>query len=162
MRGRIVSFCVATLLLIGPSAAQTLSSERIANIRKAAIEIAPVHQMKGSDGAFVVIMDCYKRELATATSVTLQLERCMAQDIIISDLTVVFFSQISPEARKMAGAEDPETVKKAFLQRLVGVVGRFKMPQEDARAFLRTVRAEGMTAYGNARFPGQLPEKKVI
>jgi hypothetical protein len=107
-----------------------------------------------------VIMECYKRELARATSMTLQLERCMAQDVIVSDLSAVFYSQISPTARKMAGAPDPEIVKKEFAQRMLGVVGRFKVPEDDARAFLRTVRSEGMAAYRNARFPGQFPEKK--
>jgi hypothetical protein len=160
MRLWIVSFGATMLLLMGSSAAQVVSAVRTDNIRKAAIEIAPIHHMKGSDGAFVVILDCYKRELARATSVTPQLERCMAQDIIVSDLTAAVFSKVSPAARKLAGAEDPETVRNALARRILGVAARFKTPEDDARAFLRTVRADGMTAYGKARFPDQFPEKK--
>src|SRR4051794_1586774 len=120
MRIWIASFGATMLLLVGSGAAQVVSADRTDNIRKAAIEIAPIHHMKGSDGAFVVILDCYKRELAKATSVTSQLERCMAQDIIVSDLTAAVFSKVSPNARKSAGADDPETVKKAMARRILG------------------------------------------
>jgi len=84
-------------------AAQTAGPDRVQNIEKAAAEIGAIQKKSGSDGAFAAISECYKRELAQATALTPQLEACMAQDIIVSQVTAAFYSRISAEGRRMAG-----------------------------------------------------------
>jgi hypothetical protein len=84
----------------------------------------------------------------------------MAQDIIMAKMTAGVNLHLSLEGRKMAGAEDPDAVLKAMTQRVVGVFDRFKVSQEDARAFNRIVQEQGMQAYGRARYPGVFPTKR--
>src|SRR5262245_37622244 len=56
--------------LAGASSARAESAERIANIRKAASEIAAVVSTKGAKETLAGIVDCYRRELAVAKSLT--------------------------------------------------------------------------------------------
>jgi hypothetical protein len=141
-------------------AAQEAESDRVRNIEQAAAEIGAIQKKSGSDGAFAAINECYKRELSRATALTRQLEACMAQDIVVSQVTAAFYSKISPEGRKAAGAEEPDAVLKAMRGRVVGTMARFKVPQDDALAFSGIVKTRGMEAYGRAQFPDQFPPKK--
>lgn len=141
-------------------AAQTAVSDRVRNIEKAAAEIGAIQKKTGSDGAFATVKECYKRELAHATALTAQLEACMAQDIIVSQVTAVFFSRVSAEGRRIAGAEAPDAVLKAMQGRVAGTMARFKVPQDDALVFSGIVKSRGMEAYGRAQFPDQFPAKK--
>ena len=139
-------------------AAQTAGPDRVQNIEKAAAEIGAIQKKSGSDGAFAAISECYKRELAQATALTPQLEACMAQDIIVSQVTAAFYSRISAEGRRMAGGgEEPDAILKAMRGRVVGTMARFKVPQEDALTFSGIVKTRGMEAYGRAQFPDQFP-----
>lgn len=148
------------LSIIAPNvAAQTASPDRVQNIEKAAAEIAAIQKAGGANGAFAAIIECYKRELPGATALTPQLEACMAQDIIVSQVTVAFYSGMSAEGRKLVGV-DPDAVKKAMLERVVGTTLRFHVPQDDALVFSGIVKTKGMEAYARASFPDQFPEKK--
>ena len=139
-------------------AAQTASSDRVRNIENATAEIAAIQKTGGANGAFAAIIECYKRELAAAIALTPQLEACMAQDIVVSQVTASFYSGMSAEAR--GSGTDPDAVMKAMQGRVVGTMGRFHVPQDDALAFTGIVKTKGMEAYARARFPGQFPEKK--
>lgn len=141
-------------------AAQTASSDRVQNIEKAAAEIAAVQKANGANGAFAAIIQCYERALADATALTPQLEACMAQDIVVSQITAAFYSGMSAEGRRMGGGADPDAVMKAMQGRVVGTMARFKVPQDDALTFSGIVKTKGMEAYSRARYPGQFPEKK--
>lgn len=103
------------------------------NIENAAAEIGAIQKKNGSDGAFAAINECYKRELAHATALTPQLEACMAQDIVVSQVTAGFYSKIcsrlSQEQCRTAGAEEPEAVLKAMNVRVARTMLRFKVPQ---------------------------------
>jgi hypothetical protein len=140
-------------------AAQTAVSDRVRNIEKAAAEIGAIQKKSGSDGAFAAINECYKRELVRATALTPQLEACMTQDIIVSQVTAAVYSRISAEGRRMAGGEEPDAVLKAMRGRVVGTMARFKVPQDDALVFNGIVKTRGMEAYGRAQFPDQFPAK---
>jgi hypothetical protein len=149
------------LAIIGTNvAAQPASSDRVRNIEKAAAEIAAIQKTSGANGAFAAIIECYKRELADATALTPQLEACMAQDIVVSQVTAAFYSNMPAEARRMGGGADPDAILKAMQGRVVGTMGRFNVPQDDALVFSGIVKTKGMEAYGRARFSGQFPEKK--
>ena len=150
--------CAATVMT-GIAAAQPVP-DRVSNVEKAAAEIGAIQAKTGADGAFAAINECYKRELAQATSLTRELEACMAQDIIISKVSAAFYASLTPEGRRMGGGPEPEAVMKAMVQRVVGTFSRFKIPEEEARAFTQIVETNGMPAYGRARFPGQFPPKK--
>jgi hypothetical protein len=141
-------------------AAQTAAPDRVRNIENAAAEIGAIQKKSGSDGAFAAINACYKRELARATALTPQLEACMAQDIVVSQVTATLYSRISAEGRGMAGGEEPDALLKAMTGRVVGTMARFKVPQDDARVFSGIVKTRGMEAYGRAQFPDQFPAKK--
>ncbi|WP_426423873.1 hypothetical protein [Bradyrhizobium genosp. A] len=149
------------LAILGTNvAAQKAVPDRVSNIEKAAAEIGTIQKKGGSDGAFAAIDACYKRELAHATALTPQLEACMAQDIVVSQVTAAFYSRISAEGRRRAGGEEPDAVLKAMTGRVAGTMARFKVPQDDARVFSGIVNARGMEAYGRAQFPDQFPAKK--
>jgi hypothetical protein len=154
---------VATVV-IGVAQAQSVP-DRVSNVEKASAEIAAIQAKNGADGAFAAINECYKREVARATtSLTRELEACMAQDIIISKVSAAFYAQLSarlpPEARKKGGSPDPEVIMKAMTQRVLGTFSRFKVREPEATAFGQIVETKGMEAYGRARFPGQYPAKK--
>jgi hypothetical protein len=149
------------LAILGTNvAAQTAVSERVRNVEKAAAEIGAIQKKSGADGAVAAINECYKRELAHATALTAQLEACMAQDIIVSQVTAAFYSRISAQGRRMAGGEEPDAILKAMQGRVVGTMARFKVPQDDALAFSGIVKTRGMEAYGRGQFPDQFPAKK--
>jgi hypothetical protein len=133
-------------------------ADRVENIEKAAAEIAAIQKERGANGASTAIIECYERELANATALTPQLEACMAQDIVVSQVSAAFFSGMSAEARNRGS--DPNAVMKAMQERVVGTMARFHVPEKDALAFSGIVKTKGMEAYARARFPGQFPEKK--
>lgn len=141
-------------------AAGTVVPDRVRNIENAAAEIGSIQKKSGSDGAFAAIGACYKRELAHATALTPQLEACMAQDIIVAQVTAALYSKISAEGRRMAGGEEPDAVLRAMTGRVAGTMARFKVPQDDARIFSGIVKTRGMEAYGRAQFRDQFPAKK--
>jgi len=151
--------CAAWLIVIAGAAAQP-APDRAGNIEKAAAEIAAVQAKSGADGAFAAIEACYQRELARATSLTRELEACMAQDIIVSRISAAFYASLNPEGRRQAGGPEPEAVTRAMLQRVLGTCARFQVPEDDVRAFNQIVQTRGMDAYGRARFPQQVPAKK--
>ena len=134
--------------------------DRVSSIERAAAEIAAIQAKSGSDGAFAAIDECYKREIIWAKSLTRELETCVVQDIIVSKVTAAFYARLSPEGRKMGGGEEPKVVLERMAQRVTSIFARFKIPQDEARAFNQVVETKGMEAYGRARFPGQFPEKK--
>ena len=125
-------------------AAQTGTSDRVRNVENAAAEIAAIQKKSGSEGAFAAIDQCYQRELARAKALTPPLEACMAQDIIVSQVTAAFYSKLPPMAQKS------DVVLKAMTDRVVGTMSRFNVPQDDARAFTAIVKTQGMAAYGKA------------
>ena len=141
-------------------AAQTASSDRVRNIEKAAAEIAAIQKENGANGAFEAINECYRRELSDAIALSPQLETCMAKDIIVSQVTAAFCSNMSAAGRRMGGGSDPGTVMNAMQGRVVGTMARFKVPQDDALVFSGIVKTKGMEAYARAGFPNQFPEKK--
>jgi hypothetical protein len=141
-------------------AADNNSPERIRNIENAATEIAKIQKAEGANGAFKSIAECYKRELSDAPTLTLKLEACMAQDIIISQITAALYSSMPAAARGMGGVSTPDAVMKAMEDRVVGTMGRFHVPQDDALAFSGIVKTKGVEAYARARAPEQFPEKK--
>jgi hypothetical protein len=150
--------CVA-IVLTGSAAAQVVP-DRIRNVEMAAAQIAAIQNKAGANGAFAAIDACYKREFARAVSLTPELEGCMTQDIIVSDVTAVLYASLSAEARRLARAPEPGTVTKAMTQRVAGTFARFKVPEADARAFIPIVRTNGMEAYSRARYRDQSPAKK--
>jgi hypothetical protein len=141
-------------------AAQTLAPERIINIERATADIGAIQKQSGSNGAFAAITQCYKRELPRATKLTPQLEACMAQDIVVSHATAVFFAKLNSEGRRKAGGEEPADVLKAMQTRVVGTMARFNVPQDQALAFSGMVKTKGMEAYARAQFPDHFPQKK--
>jgi hypothetical protein len=146
MTSKAVAGAAFLLAILGTSAAaQTIGPDRVRNIEKAAAEIAAVQKKGGSNGAFAAINDCYKRELVQATALTPRLEACMAQDIIVSQVTAEVYSRFPTAGR------DPNAVIKAMTDRVVGTMARFKVPQDEARAFTAVVKARGMQAYGKAQ-----------
>ena len=153
---------IALTIFVANAAAQTVPSDRVQNIEKAAAEIAVFQKEHGANGAFAVIMECYNRELPNATALSPQLEACMAQDIVVSKVTVAFYSSLSPEGRKIPGVPDPDAVQKAMQERIVGIIVRFHVPEEDALAFNGIVKTKGMEAYAHARFPDQFPKKEEL
>jgi hypothetical protein len=155
----IAAGCAAWLAALGSAAAQPVL-DQAGNIEKAAAEIAAVQTKSGADGAFAAIGECYQRELARATSLTRELEACMAQDIIVSKVSAAFYASLDAELRKQAGGPEPEAVTRAMLQRVLGTFASFKVPEDDVRAFNQIVQTRGMEAYGRARFPQQFPAKR--
>jgi hypothetical protein len=149
--------CAATVMT-GIAAAQSVP-DRVSNVEKAAAEIAAIQARTGADGAFAAINQCYRRDVAGATSLTRQVEACVAQDIIVSKVSAAFYASLNPEGRRMGGGPEPEVVMKAMAERVVAAFRRLKVPEDDARAFHRIVETKGMEAYGRARFPGQFPAK---
>jgi hypothetical protein len=135
-------------------------SNRIANINKAASEIAGIQKRRGADGAFAEIHACYSRELAIAKSLTRGLESCMTQDIIVSKITADFYSRISAEVLKKSGGSDPRIVIGAMLQRVMGTMDKFKVSKQDAGEFMQLVQKHGLESYGGTRFPKEYPAKK--
>jgi len=155
----------ATLLLVGAAlvaaaGARAQAPARIANIEKAAAEIAGIHHQKGNDGATAAIDACYKRELPNARALTPGLETCMAQDIIVAKISASFFARMPESARRTAGVSNPGDITKAMADRVYGILGRLKVPEKDAQEFSKIVQLNGMEAYGRARFPSEFPEKK--
>jgi hypothetical protein len=150
-----------TLAIFGTNvAAQTASSDRVRNIEKAAAEIGAIQKTSGANRAFATIIECYTRELAGATALSPQLEACMAQDIVVSQLTATVYSRMSAESRRMGGGADPDAVLKAMQERVLGTMTRFHVPQDDALVFSGIVKTKGMEAYARAQYPGQFPGKK--
>jgi hypothetical protein len=133
---------------------------RIVNIEKAATEIGAIQKAKGADGAFATIQECYRKELAAARTLTRELERCMAQDIIVSQMSASFYAKISQAARQKAGVPEPDAVTNEMVQRVVGVFRRFKIAEQDSREFARLVNERGTSAYGRTMFPDQSPAMK--
>lgn len=147
MKSTTVEGATLLLALLSPDiAAQTAASGRVHNIENAAAEIGAIQKKNGSDGAFAAINECYKRELARATALTPQVEACMAQDIIVSQVSAAFYSKLP------AGGQKSDAVLKAMTDRVVGTMARLKLPQDDARAFTGIVKTRGMDAYGTAMF----------
>ncbi len=146
--GRLrVTGAVTTLVLglLGTDlAAQTKTTDRVRNIETAAAAIAAIQKKSGSEGAFAAIDECYRRELASAKVLTLPLEACMAQDIIVSQAAAAFYARFPPMAQKS------DTVLKAMTSRVTGTMARFKVPEDDSRAFVAIVKTQGMAAYGKA------------
>ena len=147
-------------ILATNAAAETAVSDRVRNIEKAAAEIGVIQKKGGSDGAFAAINECYKRELARARALTPQLEACMAQDVVVSQVTAAVYSRLPAEGRRMAGGEEPDAILRAMTGRVIGTMTRFKVPQDEALVFSGIVKTRGMEAYGRAQFPDQFPEKK--
>jgi hypothetical protein len=163
LAGRASIGTVALIMLAdccGDASAQATSADRLSNIQKAASEIGAIQKQNGADGAFVAITECYRRELAKAKSLTRELEACMAQDIIVTNVSASMFASVSEEARRMAKAPDPEALKKAMIDRVLGTFMRFKIPVEEARRFNQVVQTQGMEAYGRAMFPDHYRDKK--
>jgi len=147
MKSTTISGAALVLALFGTDiAAQTAASDRMRNIETAAAEIGAIQKKSGSDGAFAAVNECYKRELARATALTPQVEACMAQDIIVSQVSAAFYSKLP------GGSQKSDAVLKAMTDRVVGTMARFKVPQDDARAFTGLVKTRGMDAYGKAMF----------
>ena len=86
-------------ILATNAAAETAVSDRVRNIEKAAAEIGVIQKKGGSDGAFAAINECYKRELARARALTPQLEACMAQDVVVSQVTAAVYSRLPAGVR---------------------------------------------------------------
>jgi hypothetical protein len=146
MKSTTVTGVAFLLAILSTSvAAQTIAPERVRNIEKAGAEIGAIQKKSGANGAFAAIQDCYKRELAQAKSLTPQLEACMAQDIIVSQVTAEVYARFPTKGR------DPDAVLKAMSDRVIGTMARFKVPQDTARAFTAVVKTRGMAAYGKAQ-----------
>jgi hypothetical protein len=157
---RTLAAGIVLTILATSAAAQTAPSDRVQNIEKAAAEIGAVQEKSGANGAFAAIDECYKRELPNATALSPQLEACMAQDIILSQVTANFYAGLSAEGRKLARVAEPDAVLKAMQGRVVGIITRFHVPEDDALVFSGIVKTKGMEAYASARYPDQFPQKK--
>jgi len=150
------------ITVIGTAAmADGSPSDRIQNIESAAANIAVIQKASGSNGAFAATAECYKRELLPdTTTLTLNLEACLAEDIIVSQVTAALYSSMPAEVRKMGGGIDPDAIMKAMQRRVVGTMKHLHVPQDDVLAFSGIVKTKGMEAYAHARFPENFPEKK--
>jgi hypothetical protein len=153
----------ALLLFGGAAEAQAPASGRVANIEKAAAEIAVIQEQKGNDGAEAAIKACYDRELPKAKELTASLEACMAQDIIVAKISAGFYANVSKnlseEQRKKAGIPNPADVTKAMADRIYAVLLKLRVPEPDARAFSQIVQTKGMEAFARTRFPKEFPNK---
>ncbi len=140
------------LLLVGlagqaNAVEQAYSLERVENIKQAAISIADLQVEQGAPAAIAAIGQCYDRELPAATTVTLGLEACMAQDIAVSRMASAIDSRLSPEQRRREGAEDPQKRLDLMASRIADVYKHFDMPDDAMKQFVRVVNAYGMEAY---------------
>ena len=95
--------CAAGVLMAVTSIAHAQPApDRIRNVERAAAEIATIQAKSGSDGALAAILECYKRELARAVSLTPELEAWLreAADQPATPLTQADFDGIRQRARK--------------------------------------------------------------
>jgi hypothetical protein len=151
---------IFTMMVVGVVPIRADDKNQIANIEKAAAEIAAIQTKKGADGAFSVITDCYKRELAVAKSLTRGLEACMTQDLLVSKISAAFYAKIGEEARKASGSPDPKAVLGAMVGRVMGTFRKFQLSDQKVSEFNQLVEKYGTEAYGKVRFPNAFPSQK--
>jgi len=84
----------------------------------------------------------------------------MTQNIIISKLSATLYGGVPESSRKMAGAPEPRVVLDGMVQRVTGIMRRFKVSDEEAMRFSQLVQSRGMEVYGKTRFPNNFPAKK--
>jgi len=148
------------LLLSGCIESRAQAPSRVANIERAAEEIAVIHDRDGNDGAAAAIAVCYQRELLQASKLTPGLEACMAQDIIVAKKSAGLYALLSPDQRKKAGLLEPDEVTRAIARRIFWILSKLGIPEQDARAFNRIVQMEGMNAYARVQFPKEFLRNK--
>jgi hypothetical protein len=144
-----IAFSVSMLSAV--AVAQQSPSERVSNIEKATSEIGAFQKQLGPklgpEGALAAVVACYLRELPTAQKWTPALEACMAQDIVVAQTTAALLDILRTAGRKVPGAPEPEELVKEMSKRVYGVLTRFDVPMEDARAWSDIVKQQGMAAY---------------
>ena len=152
-------YVCATLLSFGMTslAHAQLSPARVANVEKAAAELAAIHVKSGANGAFAAIDACYTRELARAAWLTLELQACMAQDIIAAKVTAAVLGDFAPGSRNLGGGPRPFLMTSAMIDRVGGTFARFQILEEDAQAFTMLVDTRGMAAYNRAHGSRRAP-----
>lgn len=157
---RFLKICVcATVLSLAMSglAHAQLSPARVANVEKAAADLAAIHLKSGANGAFAAIDECYTRELARAAWLTLELQACMAQDIIAAKVTAAVLGDFAPGSRNLGGGPRPFLMTSAMIDRVGGTFARFQILEEDAQAFTMLVDTRGMAAYNRAHGSRRAP-----
>jgi hypothetical protein len=151
---------VCACAVVSASSARAENAERIANIRKAATEIAAAVSAKGAKETLAGIVDCYRRELAVAKSLTPNLETCMAQDIIVSKISAAFYSKIGKAGRRVLRSPDPKAVMDAMQQRVNVTLQKFSMSERAAHELDQLVEKYGVEAYRKAERLQELPGQK--
>jgi hypothetical protein len=126
------------------------SPARIENVSKAAADIARLQTAQGFNGTFPAVLACYDRALKAAVSITLPVEYCIVQDMIVAQGAAGIYAMLSPEARKKAGYPDPDELKTAMAQRIANIYRKFRADPNDGRALLALVNTHGLKAYGDA------------
>ena len=159
---RTAKFPVVALLVLVCATKVAVAADdkaKIANIESAATEIAQIQKDKGSDAGYTAVRECYDREFPGAKTLSPKLERCMTQDIILSNAASALSSQLDVQTREKTGQGDPEAVTRAMVERLAQIFTRFNVSEEDGVAFNRLVNERGTLAYARTMFPGDVPAK---
>jgi hypothetical protein len=143
---RLLALCCGALIAL-PVTGQDGAWDKIENIREAASRIRFMQDQRGYAGASAAVEECYFFALRPGRTYGKATERCMAQDYVISQVAARVFSSVSPEARRLSNSPEPEAVLLAMNRRILKTMAYFKVPEQDARAFIALVKEHGFAAF---------------
>ncbi|MEW5964880.1 MAG: hypothetical protein AB1749_15125 [Pseudomonadota bacterium] len=149
-----VAAMLASLSLAAATAtAAPRAWDKSANIVVSAERLAAMQRGKGAIATYEFILNCYKtHRLAEAFSEPL--EGCIVQDYLNSKVTAAVYDRVDAETRKRLGAPSPEQLMKVMSARIIDACRQYGIGEEQIRAFLQKVDAEGLPRYLAKRFPG--------
>jgi hypothetical protein len=143
----IVCALLAVTWLPSAVQAQWASWDQTAHIQKTSSDLAARVRSKGADTASAEIARCY-RDHIKANTLTQPLERCVIEDAVHSWMTASVYASVSKETLTKMKLPAPDEITAAMSKRVVAVLSRFKIPQQNARDFMQLVRQQGLPAYG--------------
>jgi hypothetical protein len=141
---------VMLLGLMMPALAQSGDADRAANVTKAAKEIGLIHGSKGANGASAAVEACYARVLPRAKALTQELEACMTQDMLVSQMAAAVSRQLSPEARKNGGLSEPDVYQKVVTKRWMDLFTKFGVSVDEGKKFSQLVNTQGFQVFSIA------------
>jgi hypothetical protein len=132
--------------------ARALTWDRIANIKSSAIALSDLQKVKGAQGTYEFIANCYKtHELGSQYGAAL--EGCLVLDYLHSKVTAAVYSKLPPGERDRLGLPDPNQLVGAMLKRVGGAMANYRITEVNARKFVADIETHGLPVFAKARFP---------
>ena len=145
---KLLLAALSFLVLLTPSAqAKFASWDRENNIKEAAVMLVISQDMNGANGARVEVNQCYQQFVIFEEAFTKKMEYCLAQDIMLAQITAAIYSQVSEKALEMTGSPPPAAILNAMDGRVSDTFERLDLSNRRKKELFRLVEEVGMPAF---------------